>query len=62
MYFVKEGDTLTSISRFFGVDVDSIREVNRLASDGLDPGDRIRIPDKAIDSPHPAAGAARRPR
>ena len=31
VYFVKAGDTLTGISRIFGVDLDRIRELNRLA-------------------------------
>lgn len=59
VYFVKTGDTLTHISRLFGVDVERIREANRLRSADLAPGDRIRIPDVAT-SPDTIAGDTRR--
>jgi len=45
VYFVKPGDTLAGISRLFGVSVDRIREVNKLRSARIAPGDRIRIPE-----------------
>jgi cell wall-associated NlpC family hydrolase len=46
VYFAKPGDTLSGISRLFGVDVDAIREMNRLRSADIAAGARIRIPDK----------------
>ena len=46
VYLVKTGDTLSRISRMFGVDVESVRTLNRLRTAELAPGDRIRIPDK----------------
>jgi cell wall-associated NlpC family hydrolase len=46
VYFVKSGDTLTGISRLFGVAVDRIQEVNHLQTAGISPGDMIRIPDR----------------
>lgn len=46
VYFVKSGDTLTGISRLFGVSVGRIQEVNHLRSADISPGDRIRIPAK----------------
>lgn len=59
VYFVKAGDTLTGISRLFGVDVDSIREANRLPTADITVGNRIRIPDKVI-KPLPVAGVSQR--
>ncbi len=59
VYFVKAGDTLSSISRVFGVKVDSIRELNRLRTDDLSPGDKLRLPD-AAPAPAPIADAAPR--
>jgi cell wall-associated NlpC family hydrolase len=45
VYFVKPGDTLSRISRLFGVGVDQIVAENRLASPALQPGDKLRIPE-----------------
>jgi len=58
VYFVKAGDTLTGISRIFGVDLDRIRELNRLATTDIKPGDKIRIPDKS-SKPAPIAEPSR---
>jgi peptidoglycan endopeptidase LytE len=58
VYFVKAGDTLTGISRLFGVAVDRIREVNDLRSADISPGDRIRIPD-APSKPDPVVEVSR---
>jgi cell wall-associated NlpC family hydrolase len=53
VYFVKDGDTLSGISRIFGVDADNLRRANRLEDDTVKPGDRIRIPDRVQESkPH----------
>jgi peptidoglycan endopeptidase LytE len=51
-YYVQSGDTLIDISRMFGVDVERLRELNRLDGAEIRTGDRIRIPDA---SPKPAA-------
>jgi len=45
VYFVKAGDTLRSVSRIFGVEVDRLRAANRLKGSAIHPGDRLRIPD-----------------
>lgn len=57
VYFVKSGDTLTSISRLFGVKVGNVRELNRLETDDLTPGDTLRIPNTAAP-PGPAVELA----
>ena len=43
-YVVKRGDTLYSIARTYGVNVDDIRRYNNLTSDILSVGQEIRIP------------------
>jgi cell wall-associated NlpC family hydrolase len=53
VYFVKEGDTLSSVSRLFGVTAARLRAENALASTDLHPGDRLHIPD----APAPAVVA-----
>jgi LysM repeat protein len=50
VYTVKAGDSLYAISRVFGTSVDQIKALNGLAGEKLQPGDRLRIPDGAIDS------------
>jgi cell wall-associated NlpC family hydrolase len=55
VYLVKSGDTLSRISRRFGVDAESVRALNHLETADISPGDRIRIPDK---KPKPAVRAA----
>jgi membrane-bound lytic murein transglycosylase D len=42
-YLVKRGDTLSSIARFFGTTVASLRSWNGLKSDRLMPGDRLTV-------------------
>lgn len=66
VYFVKEGDTLARIGRIFGVDADAIRTANRLGSDRIAIGDRLRIPDpvarptaKQVAAPETREPAAR---
>jgi len=58
VYFVKSGDTLTGISRLFGVAVDRIQEANQLQTADISPGDRIRIPD-APPKPDPVVDVSR---
>jgi cell wall-associated NlpC family hydrolase len=57
VYFVKEGDTLARIGRIFGVGAEAIRSANRLASDRIAIGDRLRIPDP-VAPPVPAETVA----
>lgn len=58
VYFVKEGDTLSGISRIFGVSVMRMVELNHLTSTDVKPGDRIRMPDRI---PPPVAPARTAP-
>ena len=44
LYIVQEGDSLWKISRKFNVDMDILRNHNKLKSDALKPGTPIRIP------------------
>ena len=43
-YVVKKGDTLYSISRIYGVPIDTLRKINNLNSDFLTVGQEISIP------------------
>jgi len=45
VYFVKQGDTLASISRLFGIEAQLIAEENHLNVTALKPGSKIRLPD-----------------
>jgi len=58
VYFVKSGDTLAGISRLFSVDIDRVRELNRLDTAEIKPGARIRIPDVA-PQPNPVAAVTK---
>ncbi len=44
VYFVKDGDTLYSISRVFKTTPEAIRELNALSGTRIAPGDRLRMP------------------
>ncbi len=44
-YVVKEGDNLYTLSKKFGVPVDTLKRVNGLDDDRLDIGDTLAIPD-----------------
>lgn len=46
LYVVQEGDSLWKISRKFHVDLERLREENKLKSDALQPGATLRIPAK----------------
>lgn len=45
-YTVQSGDSLWKISRKFNVNIDKIKEANRLSSDSLKPGIVLKIPDR----------------
>lgn len=44
LYIVQEGDSLWKISRRFGVDMEAIKEQNRIGSSDLKPGTVLKIP------------------
>ncbi len=54
-YVVKQGDTLFSIAKQFGVAVSDLKRVNNLTSDELRAGQTLQIPDKTSSVPSPAA-------
>lgn len=53
VYLVAPGDSLTRISKKFGVKIADLKSENRLASDRINVGQKLRIPSKS-----PAAPAA----
>lgn len=57
-YTVKKGDTLSGIARDHGVSVASIRTINRLSSDRIMVGQKLRIPAApgGASAPAPASG------
>ena len=61
LYRVKKGDTLSAIARDHGVSVSSIRSANRLSSDRITVGQKLRIPSSAGGSTPPAAAGALSP-
>lgn len=46
LYLIQEGDTLWKIARKFHVEVEEIRQINKLKSDSLKPGTPLRVPDR----------------
>ncbi len=48
MHEVKAGDTLETISRKYGVDIQAIRDVNELVTDSIQPGQRLFIPEAKL--------------
>lgn len=44
-HVIKNGDTLWSLSRLYGVSVDEIKKINNLTNDFLTPGKILRIPN-----------------
>ncbi len=46
LYEVKKGDTLQKIAEGFGVDVESLKEINNLKGDKLTEGQKLKIPAK----------------
>lgn len=55
VYLVKEGDTLSRIARLFDVDLQAVREANRLEGSIIKPGERIRIPERVPRTASPPA-------
>ena len=45
-YVVKSGDTLYSISKHYGIDVNELKSVNNLTSDQIQVGQKLVIPQK----------------
>lgn len=54
---VRRGDNLTSISRQYGVPVDTLRQVNNLRGSTIHPGDTLVIPGVPAAQGAPAAAA-----
>jgi len=48
MHEVKAGDTLETISRKYGVEIQAIRDVNELVTDSIQPGQRLFIPEAKL--------------
>ncbi len=44
-HVVRRGETLTSIARDYGTSIEIVRQLNRLASDNLRAGQRLRVPE-----------------
>lgn len=54
-YAVQPGDTVSTIAEAYGTDSQTIREINLLATDDLQVGQLLRVPNVAgIDTPSPA--------
>ena len=56
IYVVASGDTLTRISRKFGVKIADIRNENRLAGDRINVGQKLRIPAQSPTTPAAPTG------
>lgn len=54
VYLVAPGDSLTRISKKFGVKIADLKSENRLASDRINVGQKLRIPSKSPATPAPA--------
>jgi LysM repeat protein len=50
-YVVREGDTLESIARMFGVTVAELMTLNQKPNVTVQPGEQIQIPDRARSAP-----------
>ncbi|WJH20014.1 N-acetylmuramoyl-L-alanine amidase AmiB [Edwardsiella ictaluri] len=46
IHLVKRGDTLTRIAAHYGVSMDALRQANKMKSDGVQLGQRLRIPSR----------------
>lgn len=44
-HVVRRGETLTSIARDYGTSIEIVRQLNRLASDNVRAGQRLRVPE-----------------
>ena len=54
---VQRGDTLTSISRQYGVPVETLRDANNLRGSTIHPGDKLLVPGAPPAGPAPGAAA-----
>jgi len=54
-HIVKKGERLTDISEKYGVDVATLKEINRLKKDQIYPNMRIELVSKKMTQPRPAA-------
>lgn len=57
LYVVKSGDSLTKIARDHGTTVNALRKANRLTTDKIKVGDKLKIPVTAAPAPAPVPGA-----
>ena len=48
-HVVRRGETLTSIARDFGTSIEVVRQLNRLTSDNVRAGQRLRVPELRSD-------------
>lgn len=55
IHTVSSGETLIGIAEHYSVTVESIRAVNELDSEIIQPGQKLRIPAESVDLPIPAA-------
>ncbi|WP_196797091.1 N-acetylmuramoyl-L-alanine amidase AmiB [Edwardsiella ictaluri] len=46
IHLVKRGDTLTRIAAHYGVSMDALRQANKMKNDGVQLGQRLRIPSR----------------
>jgi membrane-bound lytic murein transglycosylase D len=54
---VQRGDTLTSISRQYGVPVETLRDANNLRGSTIHPGETLLVPGVPASGPEPGAAA-----
>ena len=52
---VKGGDTLTKIAHDFHTTPTALRKLNKLTTDKIKVGDKLKVPGKTAPSPEPAA-------
>ncbi len=61
VYVVKAGDTLTKVAKAHGVRVKTLREFNKLKSDQIHVGQKLKIPTHSKTAAAPAAAAPAAP-
>ncbi len=54
---VKSGDSLTKIAKDHGTTVNALRKANKLTTDKIKVGDKLKIPVSAASAPAPASAA-----
>lgn len=57
IYVVKSGDSLTKIAKDHGTTVNALRKANKLTTDKIKVGDKLKIPAGAAPAPAPAPAA-----